>query len=326
MKKINNIFIVFVVIVFMTVGCAGSTAQRAIKESKNFMNNGDYEAALGYLNIAKNEGADNDEIDEMILIIENYNKAMNAFNEDNISEANEAIGAVPESYKNYGIAGDVDILKNKIIAQQTIMSDIDLQISGTKKLIADGDYVSAQENIKELYVKELTEEQKKQVDEMDKTIKSANSKINEAANSNSDGGHTSQTNSSSSIMSNRSLDEIESYISSYVRPLYQEVQSNLDSYSVSNSNGITYWHDGKGYIKKKLDAGINGYNYNREYYYDTDSGRIAFAFIYNGSEEYRLYFRTNQLIRYIDSDGAVENNPVSNKALNMGNYVISEAY
>lgn len=161
---------------------------------------------------------------------------------------------------------------------------------------------------------------------MDKTLKSANSKIDEAANSASNVANIPQTSNSSSIISNRSLDEIESYILSYVRPLYKEVQSNLDNYSTSNSNGITYWHDGKGYIKKKLNAGVNNYNYNREYYYDTDSVRIAFAFIYIDSAEYRLYFRTNQLIRYIGSDGIVENNPVSREALNMGNHVISEAY
>lgn len=55
-----------------------------------------------------------------------------------------------------------------------------------KKLIVDGDYVSAQANIKELYVKELTADQKKQVDELDKTLKSANSKIDEVANSATD--------------------------------------------------------------------------------------------------------------------------------------------
>ena len=132
--------------------------------------------------------------------------------------------------------------------------------------------------------------------------------------------------STSSIISNRSDSEIEDYITSYVRPLYNEVNSNLNSYSASVSNGVKYWHDGKGYIKKEFPSSVNNYGYTREYYYDTDSGRIAFAFVYSGTTEYRLYFRTNQLVRFIAPNGDVMNNPKSNEALAMGEYVISEAY
>ena len=130
----------------------------------------------------------------------------------------------------------------------------------------------------------------------------------------------------SSIISNRSDSEIEYYITSYVRPLYNEVNSNLDNYTASVSNGVKYWHDGKGYIKKEFQPSVNNYGYTREYYYDTDSGRIAFAFIYSGTTEYRLYFRTNQLVRFIPPGGDVINNPGTNEALAMGEYVISEAY
>ena len=60
-----------------------------------------------------------------------------------------------------------------------------------------------------------------------------------------------QNSGASSIISNRSDGEIEDYIVSYVRPLYNEVNSNLDRYSASVSGGVKYWHDGKGYIKKR---------------------------------------------------------------------------
>lgn len=73
-------------------------------------------------------------------------------------------------------------------------------------------------------------------------------------------------------------------------------------------------------------SGVNNYDFTREYYYDTDSGRIAFAFVYSGGTEYRLYFRTNQLVRFIPPNGQVINNPDSGEALEMGKYVLSEAY
>lgn len=132
--------------------------------------------------------------------------------------------------------------------------------------------------------------------------------------------------SGDTIISNRSVGEIEDYITSYVRPLYSEVNNNLSNYTKSSSNGVTCWHDGKGYIKKMFPSGVNNYDFTREYYYDTDSGRIAFAFVYSGGTEYRLYFRTNQLVRFIPPNGQVINNPDSGEALEMGKYVLSEAY
>ena len=135
-----------------------------------------------------------------------------------------------------------------------------------------------------------------------------------------------QSTYENSIISNRTDDEIEEYISSYVRPLYKSINNNLNDYTKSQLNGVTIWYDSKGCIKKSFERGVNGYNMAREYYYDTDSGRIAFAFIFDESSEYRLYFRTNQLVRYIGPDENVINNPTSEAMLDLGRYVLSEAY
>lgn len=130
----------------------------------------------------------------------------------------------------------------------------------------------------------------------------------------------------SDLRSNRTESEIEDYISSYVRPLYEEINDNLDNYSKTSHGNATYWSDNKGYIKKEYPSGTNNFYMTREYYYDTDSGRIAFAFIYDGETEYRLYFRTNQLVRYIAPNGQEINNPASDEALELASRVISEAY
>lgn len=52
--------------------------------------------------------------------------------------------------------------------------------------------------------------------------------------------------------------------------------------------------------KVVLPNGTDGWNYSREYYYH--DGKLVFAFIYNGSEEHRLYFKDDHMIRYIDED------------------------
>lgn len=324
--------------VFVLTSCGRAVAYKAIKESELSMAGEDYEAALNYLELAKKEGSKNREVDTMISIIENYLTAKKELEAANMDGAIAALNAIPESYTEYVIANDVDKLRDEVNKKQATMVDIDSQISGTKKLIVVGDYASAEINIAELYSKNMTSYQKAQVDEMDTTVKTAKSKIGEAGNKTpsvvyvpqnpptNPSSNASSQSVDSSIISNRSTSEIENYISSYVRPLYNEVQSNLSNYSSSSSGGVTYWSDEKGCIKKQFTAGTNNYNMSREYYYDTDSGRIAFAFVYSGTTEYRLYFRTNQLIRYIGPDGVAVNNPTSSDVLSMASRILNEAY
>lgn len=337
MKRIP-IIISVICLSTLLAACGNSIANKAVEESKMLMASKDYEAALNYLELAKNEGNTNTDVDTMIEIIDNYLEAKKQLEAANIDGSNVAMDAIPKSYTQYTISRDIDDLREAINKKQAVMADIDSQISGTKKMIADGDYVSAEANITELYSKDMTGYQEKQVDEMNATVKSAQTKISEAENKAPDvvyvpqnppappNSGTGSRNSYSSIISNRSTSEIENYITSYVRPLYNKVQANLNSYSSSSSNGIIYWRDGKGYIKKQFNSGVNGYNMSREYFYDTDSGRIAFAFVYSGIKEYRLYFRTNQLVRYIGPDGVTINNPTSSEALSMASQVLSEAY
>ncbi len=59
-----------------------------------------------------------------------------------------------------------------------------------------------------------------------------------------------------------------------------------------------YYTPGSADTKIVLENGTDGWNYSREYYYH--DGQFIFAFIYNGTEEHRLYFKDNHMIRYID--------------------------
>ncbi len=64
-----------------------------------------------------------------------------------------------------------------------------------------------------------------------------------------------------------------------------------------------YYTPGTDDSKKVLSNGTDGWDYSREYYYH--NGRLVFAFIYNGTEEHRLYFKDRHMIRYIDENHAV---------------------
>lgn len=180
MKKIKLIILIASTLLLLS-SCASSTAKKAIEEGKLSMANSDYTAALNYFQLAKNEGYTDSELDEMILIVEKYTEAESAFNEVDMDGTREALESIPESYKNYSIASDIDVLHEKLNTKSATMSDIDSQISCTKKMIAEGDYASAAANIKEIYSKDITNYQRTQIDQLKTTIESAQEKIDAAS-------------------------------------------------------------------------------------------------------------------------------------------------
>ena len=64
-----------------------------------------------------------------------------------------------------------------------------------------------------------------------------------------------------------------------------------------------YYTPGPEDSKQVLSKGTDGWNYSREYYYH--AGQLVFAFIYDGTEEHRLYFKDGHMIRYIDEHHTV---------------------
>lgn len=128
---------------------------------------------------------------------------------------------------------------------------------------------------------------------------------------NSGNGNSNQTNESSSVVAG-----VESAGESAVKPVldivvedevtqikewYNETQNNSDSYeSFSALNGDITCYKGSELIRLDAVKGFNDWNYTRRYYFRNDS--LYFAFVFNGSEEHRLYFKEDQLIRYIDEN------------------------
>lgn len=82
-----------------------------------------------------------------------------------------------------------------------------------------------------------------------------------------------------------------------IREWYSATQANPGT-KESYSGVDVYRKDGET-TKIVVKKGTDGWNYQREYYYN--NGVLYFAFIFSGSEEHRLYFCDNTLIRYIDN-------------------------
>ncbi|MBQ3022459.1 MAG: SH3 domain-containing protein [Clostridia bacterium] len=120
---------------------------------------------------------------------------------------------------------------------------------------------------------------------------------------------------------------VEEYIKTYVRPLYNHINSNIDSYSTEkNAEGIITWYDGINCVKKEFPSGAYQNDMSRQYYYDAGSGQMVFAFIFKGKQEHRLYFRNNEIVRYIDENGEIFDYPNFAEAVELADYAMTEAY
>lgn len=76
--------------------------------------------------------------------------------------------------------------------------------------------------------------------------------------------------------------------------------------------------------QKIIEKGTGNWNYARDYRYH--NGELVFAFVFDGTEEHRLYFYDNHMIRYIDENHITYDYPDSKRFDNWAESVLSEAY
>lgn len=136
---------------------------------------------------------------------------------------------------------------------------------------------------------------------------------------------TQELNGQADVVSRLSGEEIEQEVTEYIRPLYDKIMSEKETYEEVTKNGITYFYDGKECVIKEY-AKTGDISLTRRYYFDTNSGEMVFAFMFDGTEEYRLYFKDDILIRYIDNTKVVQNNPDSVEARRLARMALEEAY
>ena len=73
-----------------------------------------------------------------------------------------------------------------------------------------------------------------------------------------------------------------------------------------------------------LDNGTDGWGYSRDYRFH--NGKLIFAFIFDGTEEHRLYFKDDHMIRYIDENGVTYDFPDTAAYQSWADRALKEAY
>lgn len=116
----------------------------------------------------------------------------------------------------------------------------------------------------------------------------------------------------------------------------EEVKATIETteppYSISQSDleaeiekiRTYYYSPGSEDKKIVLDNGTDGWNYSRDYRFHNN--QLVFAFIYDGTEEHRLYFKEDHMIRYIDENHVTYDYPETSKYQSWADKAIEEAY
>ena len=107
---------------------------------------------------------------------------------------------------------------------------------------------------------------------------------------------------------------------------------NNDDFSISDSEieaeidriRTYYYSPSADDMQKVIEKGQRDWNYSRDYRYHND--KLVFAFVFDGTEEHRLYFKDDHMIRYIDENKITYDYPKTSKYSSWEEKVLNEAY
>lgn len=113
-KKLISIVFAVLMTGLTLVGCGNNMVKKSIEQAKVLMESKEYEKAILSLEMALDEDSKNKEANKLYNIINGYQEAKLAKEEDNIKEARSILDAIDKEYVNYSIKKDIDILKQEV--------------------------------------------------------------------------------------------------------------------------------------------------------------------------------------------------------------------
>lgn len=113
-KKLISIVFAVLMTGLTLVGCGNNMVKKSIEQAKVLMESKEYEKAILSLEMALDEDSKNKEANKLYNIINGYQDAKLAKEEDNIKEASSILDAIDKEYVNYSIKKDIDSLKQEV--------------------------------------------------------------------------------------------------------------------------------------------------------------------------------------------------------------------
>lgn len=138
-----------------------------------------------------------------------------------------------------------------------------------------------------------------------------------------------ETNASNSIVG-INIEEMEEVVGTS-HEIVEQTQDELPQIDLENLDveaevkQICSWYYSPTDSEEKfvLSKRTDGWNYSREYYFH--EGVLYFAFVFNGIEEHRLYFKDGVMIRYINENNNIYDYGNTSDFYDWENKVLSES-
>lgn len=113
MRKIATTLVVMMIALSLT-GCGNSLVKKSIEQAKTAIESKEYDKAIASLELALDEDKENKEANKLYEIVEGYQKAKKAIDENKFDEAKKILDDINEDYISYTIKDDIDVLKGQV--------------------------------------------------------------------------------------------------------------------------------------------------------------------------------------------------------------------
>lgn len=113
--------------------------------------------------------------------------------------------------------------------------------------------------------------------------------------------------------------------SSIIERLRGNTDRNLNALTAETKDNITYYKLEGEILRIDVPSGVNGFNYNRNYYFNNNI--LYFAFLSSASHQSSLYFHNGGMYRWNNEKGEIKYNDFKEATFAaLGNFTLNEAY
>lgn len=192
MKKFITILIIIITSMAL-VSCGNKDIKKAIEDGKAAFEQRDYEKALTFFKVAIDKNTKDEEVKQLYTIVDTYLKSKALYEEDKLNEANIMLENMNIDYSKYVIKEDLDELKKNVQDKLKYIEATEEYIVSAEKYISDKNYEKGKKTITLLEERNITEEQKKSIEDLKIKLNILGNEIAEKENQNEVSGESNNS-------------------------------------------------------------------------------------------------------------------------------------
>ncbi|MGL4772192.1 MAG: lysozyme inhibitor LprI family protein [Clostridium sp.] len=113
-NKLKKGLLIVLALSLTLMGCGNSVVKKSIEQAKSSIENKEYEKALLSLEMALDEESNNKEAKKLYDMVEGYQNAKKAVEDNKFDEAKKILDNLDSEYTSYAIKADIDLLKSQL--------------------------------------------------------------------------------------------------------------------------------------------------------------------------------------------------------------------